>query len=644
VVRNRPPLLARQLLVYGPLAIAVAAALTTDTLPGAGSSGSLHGITVVFGVATGVLLVANQVLIWRETVLLAKRLDDNTSELERVGHELRQLLDSLAEAVVVVERSGIVVDANERVDALYGVSRSDVLGRRIDELVPMGAREAILAQWETLLAGGVDVVRPQFEMTRSDGSQVAVEVDARPIAAETQAVVLSLRDVTERRRTEEALRVIEGRFRLAFESAPNGTALIDVATGMLVDVNEKLAQMFRMDRSELIGTPMTRMTHPDDLAETARLFQQVRAGESPGYQLRKRYVRHDGSIMWASISVARLDPAEDAGLLIGHILDITEEVAAAERLAWSATHDEVTGLANRTHFLDVLRRELLVRDRDSLSVLFLDLDRFKIINDSLGHAAGDDLLRTMAGRLRDSVRPGDLVARFGGDEFTVMLRSADHETALEVAGRIRRGLSAPVDLVEAEVDVTASVGLAVASPGRQVSAVAVTLGGGITLVAQAADSGTPSSYTPITPCRLMDTRPAPFTVGPRNTPIGQGENHSVLVHGTNGACTIPANATGIATNTTVTNGTAASFLTLFPGDANRPNASNLNWVANQSPTPNQVTVGLSPDGRVRVYNDQGTVNVIIDIVGRSSTSARRCTLTTRSTDALVAKPRSARSP
>lgn len=149
------------------------------------------------------------------------------------------------------------------------------------------------------------------------------------------------------------------------------------------------------------------------------------------------------------------------------------------------------------------------------------------------------------------------------------------------------------------------------------AAIAVSLGGGITLGAHAAGGGGGggNTYTPITPCRLMDTRGGDNTVGTRNAPIGAGESHVATVHGTNGNCTIPTNATGIATNTTVLNGTSASFLTLYPANASRPLASNLNWTAGQPATPNQVTVGLSPDGRIRIYNDRGTVNVIIDIVG-----------------------------
>ncbi|HEX2783288.1 MAG TPA: hypothetical protein VHN36_06860 [Ilumatobacteraceae bacterium] len=139
---------------------------------------------------------------------------------------------------------------------------------------------------------------------------------------------------------------------------------------------------------------------------------------------------------------------------------------------------------------------------------------------------------------------------------------------------------------------------------------------GLVQLATAAGSGTPSVFVPITPCRLIDTRAGSDNVGTRATPIGSNEAATFAVWGTNGHCTIPNTATGIATNTTAVNPTAGSFLTVYPADASpRPTASNLNFTAGSPPTPNQVTVGLSAAGAIGVYNLTGTVDIIVDIVG-----------------------------
>lgn len=132
----------------------------------------------------------------------------------------------------------------------------------------------------------------------------------------------------------------------------------------------------------------------------------------------------------------------------------------------------------------------------------------------------------------------------------------------------------------------------------------------------AAGGGTASVLVPIVPCRLIDTRAGSNNVGTRSTPLGGAEVVTFAVWGTNGNCTIPATATGVATNATAVNSTSDSYLTIYPADADtRPTASNLNVVAGGAPTPNQVTVGLSAAGAISAYNNGGTVDLVIDIVG-----------------------------
>lgn len=123
-----------------------------------------------------------------------------------------------------------------------------------------------------------------------------------------------------------------------------------------------------------------------------------------------------------------------------------------------------------------------------------------------------------------------------------------------------------------------------------------------------------SSFVPVVPCRLADTR-SPGAVGPRTAPIAEGETVVFTVRGANGNCSIPGTATGLSANVTIVNGTTASYLSVWPSDAPRPTTSTHNWVAGQAPTPNKVDVKLSADGRVSAYNNSGTVDVIIDIVG-----------------------------
>ena len=149
------------------------------------------------------------------------------------------------------------------------------------------------------------------------------------------------------------------------------------------------------------------------------------------------------------------------------------------------------------------------------------------------------------------------------------------------------------------------------------AAVAVTIGigGGIAITNAVGETGAPSAFVPITPCRLFDTR-ADSSVGPRKTPLTAGETFVQQVTGTNGNCTIPAGAQGVAFNVTIVNGTATSFLSVWPSDAaTKPLASSLNWLAGTPAIPNKVDVKLSADGKVSFFNNGGTVDVLADIVG-----------------------------
>lgn len=141
------------------------------------------------------------------------------------------------------------------------------------------------------------------------------------------------------------------------------------------------------------------------------------------------------------------------------------------------------------------------------------------------------------------------------------------------------------------------------------------LAGSVPSAQAVVSSGSRAIYVPITPCRLFDTRPAPSNVGTRATPIGHGETFTLQVRGVNGNCNIPADAVGVSMNTTAVNGTAGSYLTVYPADAERPLASSLNWSAGQGPSPNQLNVTLAADGRISMFNFAGTVDVLGDIVG-----------------------------
>jgi diguanylate cyclase (GGDEF)-like protein/PAS domain S-box-containing protein len=255
-------------------------------------------------------------------------------------------------------------------------------------------------------------------------------------------------------------------YETGFEEAPIG---IGVATvdGVLVRVNGAFATVVGLASRDLNGRQMVDLVHPDDRQALSDELRQLAEGHSDRGWTESRVLQPTGEERWISCnaSVVR-DRSGAARSLIVQIYDVTERRALREQLRFEAVHDQLTGLPNRTMFMERLRRSLERADRGGrrIALLFLDLDRFKLINDGLGHDAGDRLLKRVAYRLQGSLRPADLLARFGGDEFTVLCEVSDDSEAMAIAHRLRGSMERPLSEPDSEQYVTMSIGVAVSSP------------------------------------------------------------------------------------------------------------------------------------------------------------------------------------
>jgi diguanylate cyclase (GGDEF)-like protein/PAS domain S-box-containing protein len=260
---------------------------------------------------------------------------------------------------------------------------------------------------------------------------------------------------------EKALRATadahERRFATLTERSPVPTLLSE--QGMrLAHVNDAFCGLVGLRAEQLLGTGWMQCVHPDDLDDLIERVADVLEGGDA--ELQARLVRHDGDVRTTVIRFAHLfTPGAGAGF-VGTIEDVTDRLAFEARLEHQANHDPLTGLPNRTKLADHVA-ERFVPGSSGLACLFLDLDNFKVVNDSLGHAAGDLLLAEVAHRLRAAVRPEDLVARFGGDEFVVICEHVDETDAVALAERIIAELGRPVRLGGVEIRPHASVGVTV---------------------------------------------------------------------------------------------------------------------------------------------------------------------------------------
>jgi diguanylate cyclase (GGDEF)-like protein/PAS domain S-box-containing protein len=265
-----------------------------------------------------------------------------------------------------------------------------------------------------------------------------------------------------------ALRESEERFRSAFDHAA-GMALV-APDGKWIEVNRSLSEILGYSEEDLLSTDFQSITYHTDLNSILEQLNKLQTGVTTGLQMEKRFLHKNGDLIWVLLSVTGVHSSEeDARNFIFQIQDITDRKRAEERLVHDAFHDALTGLPNRVLFMDHLKQSMgRARGRKHLpfAVLFLDFDRFKLINDSLGHMVGDQLLIAIAGRLKANVRPGDTVARLGGDEFTILLEGLNTPTEVEVvASRLLKSLSLPFNLSGHEVFTTASIGIAQSTMG-----------------------------------------------------------------------------------------------------------------------------------------------------------------------------------
>ncbi len=455
VVRYTRPTLSRLLVVHLPVMIAIWVAAWRYMLHDTPAT----TVTVVIGALAGLLLIIEQLATWYHSTTLSDRLSDNISNLRHTEAELRALLDDLPDSVIVLDGAGRIVEANKLVLDITGRSHSEVLNKTFTSLVRPADRPMLADVWKKLRSG-VRVSSPVFPFDHPDGHEILLEADVHVPIRDPERVVVTLRDITSRLREAQNLDLAQARFRAAFHGAPTGMALSSADDGTLIDVNESLATMLGYTRTDLVGRGMQSITHPDDWLRGATHTAGIAADS---YHMEQRYIRNDQSVMWARAWVSVMDDGDGHGLAITHIEDITEQRHSAERLEWAATHDELTRLPNRFRFLDQLARFLETSEPGAVAVMFIDLDNFKVINDSLGHGVGDELLRGMSERLRAVVRDRDMLSRFGGDEFIVMLCDIGATVSpVEIAERLRAEIALPLVVDGAELFVTASIGIAVA--------------------------------------------------------------------------------------------------------------------------------------------------------------------------------------
>ncbi|MFO1329252.1 MAG: EAL domain-containing protein [Rubrivivax sp.] len=288
------------------------------------------------------------------------------------------------------------------------------------------------------------------------------EADAE---AQRLRVVAAEREAEQSARHVQELRLSEQRFHSAFANAAIGMALVST-DGQVLQVNPALCELLGRDEDQVVGQPLEAFVDSNGLM--SRLLPAVDDAEAPSIELRCRHPR--GEEVWLSVHAGTFaEPHAGTPCLIVQAQDITARRRAETRLQHIAYHDGLTSLCNRSRFREHLAEAIECHRgdrRQRYALMYLDFDRFKLINDTLGHSAGDEFLVAVAQRIRKHVRPGDIVGRLGGDEFAVLARDVDNEaTAVSMAERLLEALRRPYQVAGTEVNSSASIGITFADAG-----------------------------------------------------------------------------------------------------------------------------------------------------------------------------------
>jgi len=416
----------------------------------------------------GLIVVA--LLVW-VIVVASRRLQRYYESWKDASAEIyaqASVLSGMSEGVSVSRiLDNAIVLTNPQFDRMHGWERGELIGKKIDVLAPPDLSREELRQrskvGEELSTHGSSSY--ENRSSRKDGTSIWCRSNAIIGHDPTFGPVMILvkTDITSEHSAREERRRAEDKFQQVFEQSPIGLCLVR-PDGSFEKVNASFEEITGYSAAELSTMTFAEITHPDDLEHDLELSSAMFAGESDGFTMEKRYIRKDGEIVWIFLTSVMMK-GEDGqpAQALSMIEDVTERRELGLKLRHMADHDPLTGLFNRRRFEEELSRAELDPSARTIAILAIDLDNFKFINDSYGHAVGDELIVRTAEMLREQLRTHDVLARQGGDEFVVILYDIGPDDAMAKAEELAGAIADQVRVVGPDFSarVTASVGVAV---------------------------------------------------------------------------------------------------------------------------------------------------------------------------------------
>jgi diguanylate cyclase (GGDEF)-like protein/PAS domain S-box-containing protein len=374
--------------------------------------------------------------------------------LRKSETRLKQLVASTLDAVFSVDRDGIVIEWNPQAEATFGLRVNDLVGKAL----PPNIAEL----FDTVRDSGTRKRRIERTARRANGEEFPIELTIEPVGSGTELTFTAfLRDISERRRGQAELEKREQRFRALVEKSWSGVALLDSDLAFSYS-GASTERLLGYSEDDLVGTSFLSYIHPRERETLREQLGILAGGTAQESQAELRFRHRNGMWIWLEAFAQNMLHDESVGAIVLNYRDVTQRKATEKQLEYQAYYDALTGLPNRLLFRDRVINAIAHarRNRRGVAVMYLDLDHFKLVNDTLGHSLGDGLLSEVAARLQSCVRASDTISRLGGDEFTILLiDTSSSESIAGVARKILQSLSHPFRVEGHELFVTASIGI-----------------------------------------------------------------------------------------------------------------------------------------------------------------------------------------
>ena len=372
--------------------------------------------------------------------MIAREVDRDVAERKEMERRLRVTqfaVDSAGDAILFTNSQGNILYANETARRSLGYTQDELLRKTINEVTTSGVNAAWGrdCSWKSAVPG--ESMTFQTRYRHRDGHAFPVEVKSTMMDFENETFNCKVvRDVTDRLQVEEALRYSEERFRVISDTSPVALLISRVSDGTIIYSNKQVEALFQVDRPELLDTCL--FTLFKNVEASSEIMDMLKTGQ----RIHGSEIKLNGETpLWLSLTTKPIF-LQGERVICSAFLDVTEAHELSKKLSHHATYDPLTGLVNRREFEDRLQQTIKTahEGRSNNALCYLDLDQFKVVNDTCGHTAGDELLRQLAPVLQDCLREDDVLARLGGDEFAVLIRNCSLHGAERIANAILRAV------------------------------------------------------------------------------------------------------------------------------------------------------------------------------------------------------------